>query len=471
MGFVCSRRATLAALLLTAIGSGSATAQTPDSIYSYTGPILIENVTVVDGLGNAPRRGQDLYLADGKILRVGRHGTVTAPAGARRIDGAGATALPGLIDSHVHMDGNSGFAPPTADQAATARWMYRLLYAGVTTVFDIGSVLDEAVAVRDRVEAGTMAGPRFITAGTVFQGPNERTDSKLGVVNNHAETLALLEQHAAKKIPMVKAYLSMPPTRLGYLATEAHKRGMRLVVDASGFIGTSGYTLTGLDGYAHMPWHQPVIGESDMALMKERGTFVISTVGVVETVVPELNRFINHPEVVLRDPLMLGSYSQAEMDRWLDPKHVRAVVDGFNAAIRIGYGDWFLADWEKRPAWAANNTKRLIDYGVLTGLGTDAANIMGGFTTAGESMHYEMGLWVRSGIAPLRVIQAATSSNAKILKLEQVTGSITEGLAADLLLVKGDPTTDISATRNILQVINGGRIVNREMISRALTGH
>jgi hypothetical protein len=155
------------------------------------------------------------------------------------------------------------------------------------------------------------------------------------------------------------------------------------------------------------------------------------------------------------------------MDRWLDPK-----TSGQHRWIQRRdpnrYGDWFLADWESgRPG--RPTTPSACSTTASSLVGTDAALIMGSFTTAGESIHYEMGPG-EAGIAPLKVIQAATSNNARILKIQQVTGSIAEGLAADLLLVKGDPTTDINATRNILQVINGGRIVNRELIARALTG-
>ena len=109
-------------------------------------------------------------------------------------------------------------------------------------------------------------------------------------------------------------------------------------------------------------------------------------------------------------------------------------------------------------------TKKLVDTGVLVGIGTDTPYLN---NWSGESVHREMELWVNEvGIPPLRTLQAATSDNAKILKVDDRTGSIQTGLEADLLVVEGNPAKNISDTRNIRYVFNNGKIVDRQSLTK-----
>jgi len=109
-------------------------------------------------------------------------------------------------------------------------------------------------------------------------------------------------------------------------------------------------------------------------------------------------------------------------------------------------------------------TKKLVDTGVLVGIGTDTPYLN---NWSGESVHREMELWVNEvGISPLRTLQAATSDNAKILKVDDRTGSIQAGFEADLLVVEGNPAKNISDTRNIRYVFNNGKIVDRQSLTK-----
>ena len=109
-------------------------------------------------------------------------------------------------------------------------------------------------------------------------------------------------------------------------------------------------------------------------------------------------------------------------------------------------------------------TRLLVENGVLVGLGTDA-----GYPTVwfGESLHREMEIWVNdSGISPLRTLQAVTYDNARILKIEDRTGSIQVGLEGDLLVVEGNPAEQISDTRNIRYVFSNGKLIDRDSLTR-----
>jgi imidazolonepropionase-like amidohydrolase len=127
--------------VLTALSLATAQAQeTPR--YAHTGPTLVAGVRLIDGLGNAPVENQDILIADGKIARIGPGGTLEAPDGAITIDGKGMTAIPGLIDMHIHLQGSwahgniegEKYAIRYDDEAIQQR-LSGYLYAGVTTLF------------------------------------------------------------------------------------------------------------------------------------------------------------------------------------------------------------------------------------------------------------------------------------------------------------------------------------------------
>ena len=114
--------------------------------YAHEGPALISNVRVIDGLGNDAVGNQDILIVDGKIKSIAAGGTLIAPDGAITIDGKGLTAMPGLIDMHVHINGSwaNGTLPeeefqPTYDDWGVQRSLSGHLYAGVTTILDVGA--------------------------------------------------------------------------------------------------------------------------------------------------------------------------------------------------------------------------------------------------------------------------------------------------------------------------------------------
>jgi len=109
------------------------------------------------------------------------------------------------------------------------------------------------------------------------------------------------------------------------------------------------------------------------------------------------------------------------------------------------------------------NVKLLYEEGVTVGMGTDAAFPPG--TWPGEAMHRELELHVQAGIPPLDAIRMATFNNAVLLRREHVIGSVESGKIADLLIVKGDPSSDISDTREIVHVIKKGKLIKRSELA------
>ena len=133
-------------LLSVAFTFATLTSASSEPKYAHTGPTIITNVTIIDGLGNAPITGQDISLVDGKIAAIGATGSVATPDGALKIDGTGMTAMPGLMDLHIHLQGGwaNGLIPGERyevrrDKRSVQQRLSGYLYGGVTTVLDDGN--------------------------------------------------------------------------------------------------------------------------------------------------------------------------------------------------------------------------------------------------------------------------------------------------------------------------------------------
>lgn len=140
--------------------------------YAHTGPTIITNVAVIDGLGNPPVIDQDITLVDGKIAAIGATGSVKSPNGALRIDGTGMTAMPGLMDLHIHTQGGWGnglipgkrYEVRTDDESVQQR-LNGYVYSGVTTVLDVGGDHEYVLNKRKQINGGELFGPRYFTTG------------------------------------------------------------------------------------------------------------------------------------------------------------------------------------------------------------------------------------------------------------------------------------------------------------------
>ena len=135
--------------------------------YSHTGDTVISGIRLIDGLGNEPVKNQDIVVVGGKIAAIGPAGSVKVPADALKIDGKGLTAMPGLMDLHIHTSGGwaNGLIPGERykvprDDASIQQRMSGYVYAGVTTVLDVGADHKWVLNKRKQINSGEMFGPR-----------------------------------------------------------------------------------------------------------------------------------------------------------------------------------------------------------------------------------------------------------------------------------------------------------------------
>ncbi|GLI26950.1 amidohydrolase [Agromyces rhizosphaerae] len=331
------------------------------------------------------------------------------------IDGEGATLLPGFIDTHAH--------PRTREQLdAAAR-------AGITTIFDLGSPdLDTVRALR--AETGV---PDLRSAGHVASGPGSMFIEKVGMpastgVTGPDDAARFVADRKADGSDLIKIIIEDPKfpgskpldtATIAALVSAAHEAGYLTVAHV-----VSTFTLRqALDAGVDIVTHAALGGEPDdeaRALIARNGTVIIPTLGMMHGIV----------ETVGGRLLM---------------KIIGALVP----AARMDY------------RFAEATVRAFRDEGSRVLVGTDAndnANVPHQ-VPFGESLHDELGRLVAAGLTPVEALRGAGSAAADVYGLDD-RGRIRAGLRADLVLVDGDPTDDISASRRIRGVwIGGARVV------------
>ena len=443
--------------------------------YAHTGPTIITNVTVIDGLGNAPVIGQDIVLDDGKIAAIAATGSVNAPNGALKVDGSGMTAMPGLMDLHIHIQGGwaNGLIPgerykPRFDDKSVQQRLSGYVYSGVTTVLDVGGDHKFPLKMRDQINSGKFFGPRFYTTGAPWSqspsgwdsGNTGASDFALSVkANDLAKIPEQMARYKADGIEIIKLYAGIGTVAMQAVIAEAHKQDILTIADLWMLnLYRPLMQTTGLDGWAHSgPF--AVAPKADHAWMAKNNRFVIATANVGEKMGGMRVKDENGQRLMLKEPLIVDIWGNDEVSHFYDvyPKIRANYYEGPESFYQLNnFGD--LGTFRKTML---TNIKASFDAGVVVACGTDDVYAS---MWPGESTHREMELYVKAGVPNLDAIKACTHNAAKVLRREKEFGSLQVGMSADLVLVEGDPSKDIDDTRNVQHVFMRGKQVDRDSL-------
>lgn len=399
---------------------------------------LISDVRVFDGVRVRPRAS--VMLRDGLITELRDDGTAPrVPPDAEIIDGADGTLLPGLIDAHTHVQASSPSQPGSLEQA---------LVFGVTTELDMFA--DPRIAAAQRARAVAEDGLADLrsagTCATVAGGhPTQLVDRgfypPFPTVAGPDEAEAFVADRVAEGSDHIKIILDdghtvgMPVPTLGTdtlraLVDAAHRHDRLAVVHVMDRDATLRAVAAGADGLAHLPVdpaRDPDLG----AALAAAGMFAISTLAVDEAVCGHGHG----PQVVT------------------DPRFAPHLDDTSRMMLTLLGGNFPLGPHAQVDADApAAAVRELLAAGVPILAGTDAGTLG---VAHGASLHRELELLVAAGMSPTAALTAATAAPADRFGLTD-RGRIVPGLSADLLLVHGDPTTDITTTANIHAVWRRG---------------
>ncbi len=412
-----------------------------------TGELVITNVSLFDSTTGKVLPNQRVTVKGERIARVEAEQGQTSSSGATVIDGKGKMLLPGLWDMHAHLFGDNAFLD---------------IATGVTTIRDMGNSIQELTTLRKNIETGKQIGPRVVLAGFIDgPGPYEGPIKVLAATPEEAKQR--VDHYKELGYVQIKIYSSVKPELVPVIAQEAHRLGMRVSGHVPANMTAQQFVLDGADEIQHMNFiflnFMPDVKETRtparfiepgkraadldlnsqpvndfIALLKQHHTVIDPTIGVWEST------YVSRPGQI---PAL-----DAPMFDRLPVQVQRGIKTGGDALPAADAA----TDKQYRASYAnmVRMVKKLYDNGIQIVAGTDAGS--------GYAFDRELEIYNQAGIPATEVLRIATIEAATVMQKEKDLGSVAPGKYADMILVNGDPTQNISDIRKVDTVIKNGEM-------------
>jgi imidazolonepropionase-like amidohydrolase len=414
--------------------------------------LLLSGAKIIDGTGRIHERGY--VWIDGAVIRGVGAGAPpqTIPSGAKRVDVAGKTILPGLIDCHVHVCLDGGPSPAhqlgSESYAMTvlraARNAQRLVRSGVTTVRDLSSRCCSepsgpggvAFNLAQAIAQGICTGPRILQAGSAIcmtgghgywfgheaDGPDGVRQAVRSELKNRAQVIKFMATGGiATMTPGDRFAAQLTAEEMAAGVEEARKMGARTAAHAEGAEGIKNALRAGVDSIEHGTY----LDDEALGMMLDRETYYVPTVAVRRRIAEDGARGGVPPFIL--------DVVQRVLER-----HVQSLEKARKAGVRIA-------------------------------LGTDAGASM---FPHGESAR-ELVELVAAGFSPMEALRAGTAHAAELLGMQDQIGTLEDGKRADLVVVDGDPLSDIRMLQDVNRIeavlVDGEPVVGRLSVARPRT--
>jgi imidazolonepropionase-like amidohydrolase len=381
-------------------------------------PLALGGVRVWDGVASAARAA-DLWIDEGRVA-------ASAPPGATPIELPGCTAIPGLIDAHAHLCFNaSSDWRAVYDSDTPSRLILRMagagramLEAGITTVRDLGAPTDLAVSLREAFATGLARGPRLLVSGA----PITTTGGHCHFLGGEADGELAVRKAVRERVKagcdwikvmatggnMTRGTNTLAPqytvAELAAVVDDAHRLRRRVTAHCHGTAGIRNAVAAAVDMVEHCSFTGAGTIDYD----------------------PEMAKEIAHRGIVV------------------------------SPTVSVGYRRWPDDGLRKRRGEVLRS---LLDAGCRLIMSTDCGipGVPHGELAGGMQVLAEL-----TGLRPVEVLKLATSTSAELLGLDG-RGTLLPGSVADVVVIDGDPTTDLSALERVRMVILGGEVVHRAL--------
>jgi imidazolonepropionase-like amidohydrolase len=405
--------------------------------------ILFSHADVFDSATGQIIPNQDVVIAGKRIVSLGPPDTSRLPD-AEVINARGKTLLPGLWDMHAHVGDNDGLLN---------------LAAGVTTVRDLANDTDSLMARRQRIIDGKEIGTRIVLAGIIdgndaFHGPTKV------LVSTEAEARAAVDNYKKLGYVQIKIYSSVPPALVPVIIDEAHKNGLRVSGHIPAGMTASQCVELGYDEVQHINFlvlnFFPEIKDTNTITRLTKPGEVTARLDLTSSQVQSFIKLLQDHHTKLDLTLSVFEDQYMAPPGQISPGFL-PIDSRLPAQVRRGLLTAGMTPPKGMEDTYKKSFAKMLDYtGLLyrSGLAIeDGTDNMAGF-----ALHRELELDVQAGIPAAQVLQNATLNAARIMSLDKELGSIAPGKLADVILVDGDPTKNISEIRKTSLVVKDGVI-------------
>jgi len=423
-------------------------ADRPERAVAFTGATLFDPVTV------SLRRDVTVVVRGNRIVDVGAAGAVEVPQDARRIDARGRTMLPGLWDMHAHasdVDGPLNIA------------------AGVTSIRDLANTPEELLARERRWNAGETIGPRIVRAGFI-DGPGPFAGPTQALAATAEEVRTWVDWYAERGYEQIKLYSSLKPELVPVAVGRARSHGLRVSGHIPAGMRARDAVAAGYDEIQHinmivLNFLSDTLDTRNPTRFTEPGRYAADLDPASDSVQAFL-RLLRERHVAV-DPTLAtfeGMYTarpgqmstgDARMAPQLPAQVRRGLLTG-GLPAPDDLGTRYRASYRRM----LDLVRAMYEAGVTIVAGTDC--------TAGFCLHRELELYVEAGIPAADVLRIATLGAATLTGRADQLGSVAPGKLADLVLVDGDPLTDMTALRRVSLVMKDGVLYDPAAVHRSI---
>lgn len=456
--------------------------QPPAAFIVENAPVIVLiHARLIDGTGSPTAEDQTIVISGGKIVALGASSATEVPAGAHVIDSSGKTVIPGLVMMHEHLFTTSSSIsaaihgnPWLEEEAIPFPLMY--LAAGVTTMRTTGSIDgDEDLSVKHAIDAGQRPGPEMFLTAPYLEGKPSTAHyfRQMRILKDAEDARRTVDLWASKGMTSFKAYVNITPEDLKAAIDEAHRKDLKI----TGHLCSVGFTEAadlGIDNIEHgLPFDEEFYPDKLPGVCPDlfkAMAFFDSRLDVNRSDVRAMTRHLVDKGVAITSTLAVAEdfTGAGQPLSWMANREERA----------LGWRSWFMyrmirSQFQKHPfphllAKEMQFERAFVAGGGLLMAGCDPTG--DGGTLAGYGDQREIELLVQAGFSPVEAIHIATENGAKFLGQSERIGTIAVGKQADLVLIAGDPSRQISDIRRVEVVFKKGVGYSSAKMFRAVRG-
>ena len=437
---------------------------------------VFKNGLLIDGKGNAAKPHQTVIISNGKINWVGDDAKAIIPKGAITIDLNGKALMPGLVMLHEHMYISASSIEPRYANLRQVPFTFPRLYlaAGATTIRTCGSVEPYSdLRIKKDIDLGVFPGPNMELTAPYIEGKSTRFP-QMKENKTPADAAAFVNYWADQGFTSFKAYMAVDQPTLKAAIDAAHKRQLK-ITDHLDIVTYKEAASLGMDNLEH-----GFMASTDFAASKKENEppaagssyQALSNLDIKADSVKQFIQFLIDKKISITSSLAVFEGATTTQ-----PQPNQEALNAMSPDTRDYYLQRLATTksakgptvYDKAYANATKMEKMFYDMGGLLSVGTDPTG--NGGTVAGYGNWRAIELLVEAdGFTPLEAIKIATLNGSIALGFDKTIGTIETGKSADLLIIDGDPSKNISDIRKVLYVFKNGVGYNSKKLFESVKG-